>query len=278
MNKTKLEGINNLILILILFGIGVLMLLPFIWMFFTSLKDWGEIFKFPPTLFPSKLRWENYKELFQIAPVIAWLKNSLFLSIVSTIGVLLSSSIVAFAFAMMNFKGKGFWFSILLLTMMVPFHVTMIPQYILFRYLGWINTLKPLWVPTFTGAPYMIFLLRQFYRSVPNSYFESARIDGASFWQIFYRIYIPLSLPVTVTVALLTFINQWNYFLGPLIYLNDINKMTITAGLSFLQGQSFGYWNYIMAGSTIAVLPILLLFLLTQKYIIEGIMLQAGLK
>jgi len=247
-------------------------------MFFTSLKDWGEIFKFPPTIFPSKVRWENYSELFQMAPVWAWFKNSMFLSVMSTIGVLVSSSIIAFAFAVINFKGKSFWFSLLLLTMMVPFHTTMIPQYILFRYLGWINTLKPLWVPTFTGAPYMIFLLRQYYRSIPQSYLDAAKIDGASFWYIFKNVYVPLSLPVTVTVGLLTFINQWNYFLGPLIYLNDVNKMTLTAGLSFLQGQSFGYWNYIMVGATIAVVPILILFLFTQKFIIEGIMLQAGIK
>lgn len=274
----KINNLKEKILILILTMIGIIMLLPFFWMFSTSLKDWGEIFKFPPTLFPSKLRWENYKELFNIAPILNWLKNSIFLSTISTIGVLFSSSIVAFPFAVLNFKGKSFWFSVLLITMMVPFHAIMIPQYILFRYLNWVNSLKPLWVPTFTGAPYMIFLLRQFFKSIPISYFESARIDGASYYQIFFRIYVPLSLPVAVTVALLTFINQWNYFLGPLIYLNDVNKMTITAGLSFLQGQSFGYWNYIMAGSTIAVLPILLLFTLTQRYIIEGIILQAGIK
>jgi multiple sugar transport system permease protein len=274
----KRSTLVDYIIMVILIALGILMLLPFLWMFFTSLKDWGEIFKFPPTLFPSKVRWENYSELFQMAPVWAWFKNSMFLSVMSTIGVLVSSSIIAFAFAVINFKGKGFWFSVLLLTMMVPFHTTMIPQYILFRYLGWINTLKPLWVPTFTGAPYMIFLLRQYYRSIPQSYLDAAKIDGASFWHIFKNVYVPLSLPVTVTVGLLTFINQWNYFLGPLIYLNDVNKMTLTAGLSFLQGQSFGYWNYIMAGATIAVVPILILFLFTQKFIIEGIMLQAGIK
>jgi multiple sugar transport system permease protein len=274
----KRSTLVDYIIMVILIALGILMLLPFLWMFFTSLKDWGEIFKFPPTLFPSKVRWENYSELFQLAPVWAWFKNSMFLSVMSTIGVLVSSSIIAFAFAVINFKGKGFWFSVLLLTMMVPFHTTMIPQYILFRYLGWVNTLKPLWVPTFTGAPYMIFLLRQYYRSIPQSYLDAAKIDGASFWHIFKNVYVPLSLPVTVTVGLLTFINQWNYFLGPLIYLNDVNKMTLTAGLSFLQGQSFGYWNYIMAGATIAVVPILILFLFTQKFIIEGIMLQAGIK
>uniref|UniRef100_A0A7C3RNG8 Carbohydrate ABC transporter permease n=1 Tax=Dictyoglomus thermophilum TaxID=14 RepID=A0A7C3RNG8_DICTH len=274
----KRSMLADYIIMVILIALSIIMLLPFLWMFFTSLKDWGEIFKFPPTIFPSKVRWENYSELFQMAPVWAWFKNSMFLSVMSTIGVLVSSSIIAFAFAVINFKGKSFWFSLLLLTMMVPFHTTMIPQYILFRYLGWINTLKPLWVPTFTGAPYMIFLLRQYYRSIPQSYLDAAKIDGASFWYIFKNVYVPLSLPVTVTVGLLTFINQWNYFLGPLIYLNDVNKMTLTAGLSFLQGQSFGYWNYIMVGATIAVVPILILFLFTQKFIIEGIMLQAGIK
>ncbi len=275
MRKSKL--ITLIAFVIILIG-AIPMILPFVWMISTSFKSLSDTMVFPPDFFPKTLRWENYTELFNLVPIKDWFLNSIFLSVMNSIGVIISSSLVAFGFVALNFKFKDFLFTLLLVTMMIPFEAVMIPQYILFNFFGWINTLYPLWVPSFFGAAYMIFFVRQFFKTISTSYIDAAKVDGANYWQIFYKIFIPLSYPVLVTVGLLTFINTWNYFLGPLIYLNTPSKMTIVSGLSFLSGQALGYWNYIMAGSTLAILPVIVLFLIAQKSIISGIELQGGIK
>lgn len=275
MRKSKMLDLIAFILILI--G-AVPMILPFLWMISTSLKSLDATMIFPPQFFPKNPHWENYIELFNLVPVKDWFMNSIFLSLVNSIGVIISSSIVAFGFVALNFKFKEVLFIVLLATMMIPFEAVMIPQYILFNFLGWINTLYPLWVPSFFGSAYMIFFVRQFFKTISVSYVDAAKVDGANYWQIFYKIFVPLSYPVLVTVGLLSFINTWNYFLGPLIYLNTPSKMTIVSGLSFLSGQALGYWNYIMAGSTLAILPMVIIFLITQKWIISGIEIQGGIK
>ena len=190
----KNRALKSVLVYFILILGSILMLLPLFWMVFTSLKSWGEIFSYPPKLLPEIPQWVNYSETFEMVPLKKWLLNSFFLSTVNCVGILISSSLVAFAFAVLKFKGKNKWFIILLLTMMIPAQVLMIPQYVLFKYLGWVNSLKPLWVPAFFGAPYMIFFLRQFYKSLPNAYIESAKIDGASYFTIYSKIFMPLSL------------------------------------------------------------------------------------
>jgi len=273
----KNKSLSVIVFIVLLLG-SIPMILPFIWMVSTSLKSLSSTMIFPPEFFPKSPRWQNYTELFSLVPIKDWFLNSIFLSVVNSVGIIISSLIVAFGFVVLNFKFKDVLFIILLSTMMIPFEAIMIPQYILFNFFGWVNTLYPLWVPSFFGSAYMIFFARQFFKTLSKDYVDAAKIDGANYWQIFYKIFIPLSYPVIVTIGLLTFINTWNYFLGPLIYLNTPSKMTIVSGLSFLSGQAFGYWNYIMAGSTLAILPIIVLFLITQKWIISGIALQGELK
>ena len=220
------------------------------------------------------LDWHNYVEGFQEFPFLRYLGNTLVICALSVLGTVLSCSLVAYGLACVPWKGRETLFWVMLSTMMIPGQVTMIPLFILFRHLGWINTILPLVVPTFFGNAFFIFLLRQFYRGIPVSLLEAARVDGAGDLRIWARIVAPLSKPALLMVALFTFINSWNDFLNPLIYLLNDRKYTLSIGLTMFQGQYNTEWGPLMAMSLVMALPIIVLFFLTQKTFIQGVKLS----
>ncbi|MBW3623142.1 MAG: carbohydrate ABC transporter permease [Armatimonadetes bacterium] len=270
---------------LILIALSVVFLFPFLWLVSTSLKPIEETMRQPPSLFPSTPQWGNYAAAWSYGsdklgytPFLVYGRNTLVLCILTVSGTVMSNAVVAYAFARMRWPGRDLLFAATLATMMIPFPVLMVPTYALFRELGWIGTFRPLWVPAFFASAFNIFLLRQFFRTIPFELSESARIDGCNEWGIFWQIILPLSKPALAVVALFTFMGTWRDFLGPLIYLLDQKTFTLSLGLQFYQSQHGGtQWNLLMAASTIVILPVIVLFFFTQKQFIQGIALS-GLK
>ncbi len=262
----------------ILLAGGITFLIPFFWLVSTSLKAPGREFTFPPQWIPRPAVWSNYPNtLFGVLPFYLFFRNTLVICVVSLVGVLLSSSLVAFGFARIRFTGRETLFIVLLSTMMLPEIVTMIPTFILFRMLGWIDTWYPLTVPSFFGGgAFNIFLLRQFFMTIPYDLDEAAKMDGASNYRIWWQIMLPLSKPVLATIAVLNFMGDWNAFMRPLIYITTLNKQMLGVGLAFFRGLSSGYskWNFMMAASTMMTVPIIVLFFLTQRYFVKGIVMS----
>lgn len=256
---------------------GVMMVLPFLWMLSTSLKSQGEAMIYPPQWIPNTIYWSNYVDVVQSFPFATYAFNSLKIATIGTIGQLASTSLAAYAFARMNFPGRNLIFVVLLSTLMVPGQVTMIPTFILFNALGWVNTHYPLMVPAWFGGAFGAFLIRQFFLTVPREYDDAAAIDGAGHVAIFLRIYLPLAKPVLATLALFTFMNHWNEFLLPVIYLTDPQKLTLTVGLSTFRQQYSTLYHYLMAGTLLSIIPIFILFVLLQQYFVRGIV-MSGLK
>lgn len=256
------------------------MIFPLLWMLSTSLKHPGKQFAFPPQMIPDPLYTANFTELFRLAPMGAYLFNSTKIALLGTLGVSLSSALAAFAFARMRFRGSGVLFAVVLATMMVPGQVTIIPTFVIIRGLGWIDNHAALIVPAFFGSAFNVFLLRQFYLTIPQDLIDSAKMDGASWVRIFLALIIPLGMPALATVAIFNFLWSWNDLFGPLIYLNSQTKMTLTLGLTLLRGRSGsggGHWGVIMAGSLIGVAPMLVLYFVGQKYFVQGLA-RTGLK
>jgi ABC-type glycerol-3-phosphate transport system permease component len=256
---------------------AVIFTFPFFWLVSTSLKAPEWVMVDPPQWFPSPVRWENYSELFEVAPVASWIRNSLLVAGLGTAFYTLSSLLTAYGFARFPFPGSNVLFFVVLATMMMPGHITIIPRFIMFRELGWLDTLFPLIVPTMFGHPFYIFLLRQFFRSIPRDLDEAAELDGANSIQLLFHIQLPLIRPAIVTVALFSFIEIWSDFLEPFIYLSSPEKLTLQVGLRWFDTQYGTQFHYLMAGSVIAVLPTVVVFLLAQKHFIQGITLT-GLK
>lgn len=251
---------------------------PFYWLIITSLKTDAQLFIWPPALIPSPVELKHYGEALQAVPLVRYFGNSLYLAVLNVVGVLISCSLVAYAFARYKAPGSRVLFAVLLATMMLPAHVTMIPLFLVFRGLDWVDTLRPLWVPAFLGNAFFIFLLRQFFMSIPLELFDAARIDGCSEFGQFWRIMLPLSKPALTTVAIFQFQFTWNDFLGPLIYINSQDKKPLALGLQdFYKTQNTVEWQQLMAASVMMVLPVVLLFFFLQRYFIEGIALT-GLK
>jgi len=262
----------------LLVWVGALaMVLPFVWMISTSLKTQGTAMAYPPVWLPRPAHWRNYLDVVQSFPFDIFALNSFKIAILGTVGQLLSTALGAYAFARMRFPGRNLLFIILLSTLMIPSHVTMIPTFLLFNRLGWINTHYPLIVPAWFGGAFGTFLMRQFFQTIPQDYGDAAAIDGAGHLQIFARIYLPLARPVLATLALFTFMNHWNEFLLPIIYLTDQSKMTLTVGLSFFRLQYGTLYHYLMAGTVLSTIPIFVLFVLLQKYFVRGFV-MSGLK
>ncbi|MFY0762447.1 carbohydrate ABC transporter permease [Metabacillus dongyingensis] len=255
--------------LLILFSL--LFLAPFFWMATTSLKSPDELYLFPPKWIPSNLEFENFKEAWLSQPFTQFLTNSIVVTALATIGQLVSSSLVAYGFARFTFKGRDFLFMVLLATMMIPWEVTMIPLYMEFNFLGWINSLKPLIVPSWFGAPFYIFLLRQFIMSIPKELDEAAKMDGANQFQVFYKIYLPLMKPALILVGVFSILACWNDYLGPLVFLNDQSKYTLTLGLAQFKGMFGVDMEGIMAITFLISLPPLILFFVAQRYIVDDI-------
>lgn len=260
----------NLLFYILLVSFAVLFMMPLFWMVSTSLKTSGDIFSIPPNWIPDTLEWGNYIEAVNSFPFVRYAANSVFITVTSIIGGVLSSAYVAYGFAKVNFPGKNMWFRLLLATMMVPSQITMIPLFIFYSRLGWINTYYPFIIPSFLGSPFFIFLFRQFYLSIPNELNEAARMDGASEFTIWRKIYLPLTKPAMATTAIFLFMFTWNDFMGPLIYLHDPKMFTLQLGLRNFQQQYGTRWHVLMAASILVAIPSVALFLSFQKYFVKG--------
>jgi multiple sugar transport system permease protein len=270
---------------LILFAACGAFLTPFLWIVSTSLKTTDETMEAPHWI-PHNFLWRNYWNLIRDPRYhfLLWTRNTLIVEVLTVTGTVISSALVAYGFSKIRFRGRGVLFTIMLSSMMIPFPVIMVSMFAIFRWLGdhtgtpWIGTFKPLWVPAWFGSAFNIFLLRQFFMTIPDELSEAARIDGCSEFGIFCRVVLPLAKPAITVVALLSFMGTWNDFLGPLIYLQRAEQFTLALGLSNLQSQHGGAeWQTLMAASVLVILPVLTLFFLAQKTFIEGIA-TTGLK
>ncbi len=235
------------------------------------MKPDNQIFLSPPAWVPHPVMWSNYPQALTYVPFGNYLFNTLTICALSVFGTLFSCTLVAYSFSKIRWPGRNIAFMILISTMMLPGQVTMIPVFGIFKSLAWIDTIKPLVVPSFMGSAFFIFLLRQFFMTVPLELSDSAKIDGCSEFDIYWRIVLPLAKPALATVALFTFIGSWNDFLGPLIYLNDETKYTLSLGLQQFVSQHGAEWSMLMAASTVMTLPIVILFFFAQKTFIQGI-------
>ncbi len=268
-----------LVLYLLAILLSLIFIFPFFWTVSSSLKTVQEINTFPPTWLPEAAQWGNYARVLEMVPFLRWTYNSMFVVVLSTLGTVLSASLVAYSFARFRYRGREVIFLITLGTMMLPAQVTLIPQFVLFHYLDWINTFYPLWVPFwFGGGAFAIFLIRQFIMSLPKELDEAALIDGASYFRIFWQILAPLCKPVMATIAVISFIASWNDFVNPLIYLQIKEKFTLAVGLNYFKNQpEMGgepTEHLLMAASVMIIAPVIVLFFFLQRYFVRGIVLS----
>jgi ABC-type glycerol-3-phosphate transport system permease component len=274
------RAISGTAVYVLLTALGVICLIPLAWMLSTSLKASGEVFIWPPKWIPAELRWSNFTRVFTTIPFARYIWNTLTIVIWSIVGNVLSCSVVAFGFARLRFPGRNFWFGVLIATLMIPGTVLTIPTFILFKELGWYDTYLPLIVPTFFGAPFFIFLMRQYMLTIPLELDDAARIDGASWWQILTRVILPLCKPPLTIIIVFTFMGSWNDLMGPLIYLSDPDKYTVAIGLAMFKSATMTAstdWPALMAGSLMSILPAMVIYYFAQKYLIGGIA-SVGLK
>ncbi|NPV09200.1 MAG: carbohydrate ABC transporter permease [Anaerolineae bacterium] len=270
--KSVQRTVGRLVLYPVLVGGAVILLLPLAWLLSSSLKPLGLIFVVPPQWIPSPIRWQNYVEVWQAIPMALFARNTITITFFAVLGTVASASIVAFGFARLRFRMRDVLFLVLLSTMMIPGQVTLIPQYILFRTLRWLNSFLPLIVPSyFGGGAFNVFLLRQFYMTLPLELDDAARIDGCSTFQIYRRIILPQSKPALGVVAIFGFMGHWNEFFAPLIYLNSTEKYTLALGLNFFRSVEYSAWHLLMAASLMTALPCIVVYFLAQRYFIQGI-------
>lgn len=256
----------------VIIAIAAVFLFPFYWMIRTSVMSLDDIFKIPIVYFPKKVELQHYAAAFEVFPLLKYLLNSLFITSLATMGAMLSSSLCAFGFSRINWRGRDTVFTVVLSGMLLPSAVTLIPTFLMWRSAGVSDSYLPLIVPAWFGGGAMnIFLLRQFYRTIPKEIDEAASIDGANYFQIYLHIILPLTKPAMVVVMLFAFMASWNDFLTPMIYLNTQSKYTISIGLQLFMTAYQTSWNQLMAAATVSVLPCVILFLLGQRYIVEGI-------
>ena len=259
--------------------IAVIFLIPLFWMLSGSLKSNADIFRFPPSLWPAHPQWSNYPKALSYIPFWHYLANSTIVAACTVGGTLVSCVLAAYAFSVMRWPGREQMFAVSLALIMLPFPAVMIPLYVIFRHLGWIGTLTPLLVPPWAGqfvTPYFssalaIFLLRQFFRGLPTSLIEAARLDGAGNWKILRKVVVPLSRGPIITVMILTFLTSWTAFIGPLIFINNQSQFTLSLGLEQYQSTHFTAYNYLMAASLIFMIPTLILFVAAQRHLVRGI-------
>lgn len=262
------------LLYILLCGIALMMIGPFLWMIVTSMTSPEDLYHYPPQL-PTKLHPENYSEVFGRFPFGAFTLNSLKIATLATVGTLISASLAAYAFARMEFRGKKWLYWVVLATMMIPFQVTMVPVFFVIKTLGWIDSHAALIVPSYFGfgmGAFGVFLLRQFFSTVPREFEEAAVIDGAGRFRIYWQVMLPLARPALATLAVLTFMANWNDLLGPVIYLSSPDKMTLTVGLAALQGGELtARIDLVMAGAVVSIIPIVLLYVIAQRFFVQGI-------
>ena len=255
----------------VLLALGLMFVAPLLWMISSSLKGNAELFKSDPSWIPHPIRWQNYPDALTYIPFATYLRNTLTICFFGVLGCLVSCSLVAYGFSRIEWPGRDALFFLLLATMMLPAQVTMIPSFLLFRWLGWYGSFKPLIIPSFLGGAFYVFLLRQFFLTIPKELSEAARIDGADEFTTFSRVILPLAKPALATVALFTFLHHWNDFLGPLIYLKDQSSYTLALGLQQFLNAYRSEWGLLMATSTVVTAPIVVLFFFTQRTFIRGI-------
>ncbi|MBI1881525.1 MAG: carbohydrate ABC transporter permease [Chloroflexi bacterium] len=264
-----------LITLLIIPG-AILFIAPFIWMISTALKDPKYVYLFPPQLIPDPVRWDNFYRSLTRLPFHLFAWNTIEITVLCLIGHLFTASLTAYAFARLRFPGRDFLFILLISSIMLPLQVTLIPTFLIYRYLGWIDTFKPLIVPDWLGGtPFTVFLLRQFIATVPYELDEAAKIEGASFFDIYWRIILPLIKPALAAVAIFVFLWNWNDFFYAVIYINSQDNWTLQLGLNYLRrnltGQTYTEMEILMAASIVVMLPCLLLFFFTQRLFIQGV-------
>ncbi len=268
----------RLFVLMLLIAGAIAMLLPLLWLVSSSLKLEQRVFQFPPQWLPDPIRWINYYDALTFKPFHLYLKNTLLIAALNQVAILLAASFCAYGFARIEFPGRDFWFGVVLATMMLPYFVIMVPHFVMFSRLGWVDTFLPLTVPFFFGGgAFNIFLFRQFFRSLPKELSDAARIDGCSEFGIYWRIMLPLSKPALITVAIFTFLFTWNDFIGPLLYLSSPEKLTVALGLAGFRGVMRSQWNLLMAATMAMTLPVIILFFFLQRYFIRGVV-MSGLK
>jgi multiple sugar transport system permease protein len=275
-SRRALVTSRRVLLHLVLIALAFVMIFPFLWTVSASLKSNDAVLATPPSLIPSPVHWDNYSAVFQALPMTRFFVNSVIVAFATTGLQLLTCSMAAYAFARMRFRGRDLLFLVYLITLMVPTQVTMVPLFILMRVLGLTNSYAGLILPGVTSA-FGVFLLRQFFLTIPRDLEEAAFLDGASHWTVFWRVVLPLSKPGLAALTIFAFMSSWNSFLWPLLITTDQQLMTLPLGLSTLQGQYTTVWNQLMAGTVISIVPIIVVYLLAQRHFVEGMTLS-GLK
>lgn len=270
---------HSVIVYTLLALLSAVFLFPFFWMVTTALKPDYQVFMWPPQWIPDPVQWSNFREALTnpLLPFHVFVKNTMIIEVGIIVGRLLSCTVVAYGFARLEAPGRDFLFGVLLATLMLPQAAILIPRFVLFSKLGWINTFRPLIVPAWFGEAYAIFLMRQFFRTIPRELEEAAYIDGANTFQVITRVIVPLSVPVLTVITILSFKDIWNNLLDPLLYLNEASKYTVAVGLAYFSGQFNVKMNQLMAASVTMLMPVLLLFFVAQRAFVEGIT-MTGLK
>lgn len=271
-----LRGLGRTATYVVLIAGGVTMLIPFLWMVSTSFMNEAEVYSYPPRLLPETIRWENYREALTILPFGRFFLNTILITALSVVGQLVTCSMAAYAFARLRFKGRDKLFALYLATMMIPAIVTLIPSFLIISAFGWVNTYWALFTPTLTSV-WGIFLLRQFFLTLPRDYEDAARLDGATDWDIYWRIILPLSKPALATLSIFAFMATWKDFLWPLIVTNTNEMRPVEVGIAMFSSLYATDWPYQMAAAVVVMLPIVIVFFFAQRYFIEGITLS-GLK
>jgi len=268
--RSKVTPWKVLTWIVLLLGAG-LMAMPFLWMISSSLKAEQAVFQYPPQLIPDPVMWNNYVESLIYKPFYLYVRNTVFLVAVNMFAIIVASSFCAYGFARIEFPGRDTWFVVVLATMMMPYYVLMIPIFLMFTRLGWIDTYLPLTVPTFFGGgAFNIFLMRQFFRTIPQELSDAARIDGCNEFQIYWKIFMPLAKPALVSIAILAFLGTWNDFVGPLLYVKSPDLFTVSIGLAQFRGIMRSRWDLLMAAATAMTVPVVALFFAAQRYFFES--------
>lgn len=272
------RGWRLLIWLLLVLG-ALTMIAPFLWMVSSSLKDQMTVFMYPPQWLPDPPHFANYIDVFVVKPFHIYIRNTLYIVIMNEIAILGAASFCAYGFARLDFAGRSFWFSLVLGTMMLPSVILIVPTFVMFSRLGWVDTYLPFIIPAFFGGgAFNIFLLTQFFRTLPQELADAARIDGCGELGIYARVILPLAKPALATVAVFTFLNAWNDFIGPLLYLSTNEKYTVAMGLALFRGALLQTrWDLLMAAAVTMTVPVLVLFFFAQRYFIEGVV-MTGLK
>jgi len=276
MQKRLSSPIMKIALYAVLIVVAATMFVPFLWMISTSLKENQFVLSMPPEFFPAAPTLESYQQLLELLPFGRMMVNSFIVAISVTIGQIISGSMAAYVFARMEFRGRDVIFLAYLATLMIPSQVTIVPLFILMRYLGWINTYQGIISPMVFTA-FGTFLLRQSFLTIPKDLEEAAFIDGASHWTVFWKIIMPVSRPALATLAVFAFMQAWNAYLWPLFVINDENIMTLPVGLALLHGRYLTEWNLVMAGAVVTIVPMLIIYLMAQDYFVKGVV-TSGLK